>query len=103
MANTIELVVKENEEKVLYQWDTDRKIMITTDLVIDEVDFSNVLSNSAMVVIPSVDVELGGMVAQIPNSLLQNSMPVQVDTGNCGGNCKWLSFMFYRLKWGVSS
>lgn len=48
----IELVVKKGEEDRLYQWDTDRKIKITTDLMVDEVDFSNVLSNSAMVVTP---------------------------------------------------
>lgn len=73
----IELVVKKGEEDRLYQWDTDRQIKITTDLVVDEVQFDTILSKSLLVK-PRVDVELGGVVADIPNILLQGNMELNV-------------------------
>lgn len=73
----IELVVKKGEEDRLYQWDTDRQIKITTDLMVDEVQFDTILSKSLLVK-PRVDVELGGVVADIPNILLQGNMEVNV-------------------------
>lgn len=73
----IELVVKKGEEDRLYQWDTDRQIKITTDLMVDEVQFDTILSKSLLVK-PRVDVELGGVVAYIPNILLQGNMEVNV-------------------------
>lgn len=73
----IELVVKKGEEDRLYQWDTDRQIKITTDLMVDEVQFDTILSKSLLVK-PRVDVELGGVVADIPNILLQGNMEINV-------------------------
>lgn len=73
----IELVVKKGEEDRLYQWDTDRQIKITTDLMVDEVQFDTILSKS-LIVKPRVDVKLGGVVADIPNILLQGNMEINV-------------------------
>lgn len=73
----IELVIKKGEEDRLYQWDTDRQIKITTDLMVDEVQFDTILSKS-LIVKPRVDVKLGGVVADIPNILLQGNMEINV-------------------------
>lgn len=73
----IELVIKKGEEDRLYQWDTDRQIKITTDLMVDEVQFDTILTKS-LIVKPRVDVELGGVVADIPNILLQGNMEINV-------------------------
>lgn len=78
MGNIIELLVREHEEPKLWQWDTDRKISISTDNVVDEVHYSNAFSTEALVVKPTVDVELGKVVADIPNILLQNFTAINI-------------------------
>lgn len=78
--NYVEIVAKENEEQTLYQWDTDRKLKVLTDddITVDEVHFSNAFTQQALIVVPMADVDLGCMVADIPNILLQYFIPIDV-------------------------
>lgn len=78
--NYVEIVAKENEEQTLYQWDTDRKLKVLTDdnITVDEVHFSNAFTQQALIVVPTASVELGCMVADIPNILLQYFIPIDV-------------------------
>lgn len=78
--NYVEIVAKENEEQTLYQWDTDRKLKVLTDddITVDEVHFSNAFTQQALIVVPTASAELGCMVADIPNILLQYFVPIDV-------------------------
>lgn len=78
--NYVEIVAKESEEQTLYQWDTDRKLKVLTDdgITVDEVHFSNAFTQQALIVVPTASVELGCMVADIPNILLQYFIPIDV-------------------------
>lgn len=74
----VELLARNESENALWQWDTDRKISISSDNVVDEVHFSNAFSTEALVVTPTVDVELGKVVADIPNILLQHFTAINI-------------------------
>lgn len=78
--NYVEIVAKESEEQTLYQWDTDRKLKVLTDdgITVDEVHFSNAFTQQALIVVPTASVELGCMIADIPNILLQYFIPIDV-------------------------
>lgn len=78
--NYVEIVAKENEEQTLYQWDTDRKLKVLTDddITVDEVHFSNAFTQQALIIVPTASAELGCMVADIPNILLQYFIPIDV-------------------------
>lgn len=70
-------VIKVNGS-ALYQWDTDRSVEVTPwqNYTVDEVHFTNPNSDSALVVMPTV--ENGEVVAPIPNILLQTPMNIRI-------------------------
>lgn len=76
----IEIIKNQNKEQELFQWDTDRKLKVLTDddITVDEVHFSNAFTQQALIVVPTADVDLGCMVADIPNILLQYFIPIDV-------------------------
>ena len=70
-------VIEKNKSKKLYQWDLDRQIKITVleGIEIDEVHFAHQNDAEALVLEPK---DVGGtLVADIPNILLQSSMPIK--------------------------
>lgn len=71
-------VAEKNESKELYQWDLDRQIKITVpdNIELDEAHFAHQYDNEALVV--RTKTEDGELVADIPNILLQSSMPIKV-------------------------
>lgn len=70
-------IIEKNKSKKLYQWDLDRQIKITVleGIEIDEVHFAHQNDAEALVLEPK-DAD-GALVADIPNILLQSSMPIK--------------------------
>lgn len=62
------------ERQKLWQWDTDRKLILEDDGICNEVHFANSVSKTAAVL--PVKVRDGLRVVEIPNILLQKAMPL---------------------------
>lgn len=74
----IEIVENREFKQTLYQWDTDRQVKVLTDdgITVDEVHFANAFTQQALIVVPTNGD--GGRIANIPNILMQCSVPINV-------------------------
>lgn len=78
MGATVELIGFGEKDR-LWRWDTNRQIRIIpeTGATIDEIRFSNIFSETPLKVEPKTN-EHGDIVADIPNILLQDIFPIDV-------------------------
>ena len=82
-------LIETYESKDLWQWDVDRQIKIECDSneTVEEVHFSNVYTEKALIVTPKEN-EAGELIANIPNILLTHAVPIDVyiAAGRCTKN-----------------